>query len=110
MCREYTLRLSRGPNGVLGAAEGNKKGIPLRVDLVAAVLRECLPQQPSMVLERVAVSIRAQLVEQLSRPLDVRKEESDGAGREVRYRGRILRLQGCLAQMVRAIIASLTRS
>src|SRR6266849_9907622 len=79
------LRCDRRRHRVLGATEGDEERVPLRVDLVAAVLGERLAQDPLVIGERVAVAI-SQLLEQLRRTLDVSKEEGDRADRQLRGR------------------------
>ena len=63
--------------------EGDEEGVSLRVDLDPAVRCERLAQNAAMLGERLRVVLRAQLVQQPRRALDVGEEEGDGAGGEV---------------------------
>ncbi len=44
---------------------------------------ECFTQDASMLGERLAVPLRAELVQQLARALDVGEEQRDSAGGEI---------------------------
>jgi hypothetical protein len=63
-------------------AKATKKESPLRVDLVAAVSGERLPEQPLVLAHDWAIAV-PQLLHEARRPLDVREEERDGAGRRL---------------------------
>ena len=54
--RKRALARDRGGHGVLGAPERDEERVPLRVDLVAAVLRERVAQDPLVIRERFAVA------------------------------------------------------
>ena len=69
-------RLGRGRERI-------EERVPLRVDLDAAAPRERLPQQPPVLGERLVVRLRAQLVQQARRTLDVGEEQGDAAGRKL---------------------------
>ncbi len=77
------LRLARGLNRLRRAREGVEEGIPLRIDLHAAAGREHLSQQAPVLCQRLGVRLRAELVQELGRPLDVGEEKGDGAGGEL---------------------------
>ncbi len=66
-------RLGRGRERI-------EEGVALRVDLHPIVPRERLPQQPPVVGKRLLICLRAQLVQQASRTLDVGEEQSHAAG------------------------------
>ena len=63
--------------------EGEEERIPLRVDLDAALRATCLANDAPVLGESIGVRLRAELVQQLRRSLDVGEEEGDGAGREI---------------------------
>ncbi len=79
--REPALAGDRGGHRILGTAEADEERIPLRVDLVAAVLDERLAQDPLVILERFPVAITEPL-EQLCRALDVGEQEGDSSDRQ----------------------------
>ena len=80
---EPLLRLARGAERAGGGREGDEERVALRVDLDAAVPLERVAQDTPMLGERSRVVIRAELVQEARRPLDVREEKGDGAGRQV---------------------------
>ena len=82
---ERLLRLPRRRERARCCREGDEERIALRVDLHAAVAREGRPQDAAVLGERPCIPLRAELVQQLGRPLDVREEEADGAGRKVAH-------------------------
>ena len=63
--------------------EGEEEGVALGVDLDPALGRARLPDQPTVLRERLGVRLRAERVQEPRRALDVGEEERDGAGREV---------------------------
>jgi hypothetical protein len=67
---------------VAGAREGDEEGVALRVDFVAAVSVERLPEQALMVAQDGSVAI-PELFHEPRRPLDVREEEGHGARRRL---------------------------
>jgi hypothetical protein len=69
--------------------KGDEEGIPLRVDLDAAVDAERGAQDAAVLRERLGVGFGAQLVQQLRRALDVGEDEGDGSGRELAERQRV---------------------
>jgi hypothetical protein len=77
------LALAGGLDRLGRRRERVEEGVPLRVDLHAASLREGLPQHPPVLGERLVVPLRAQLVQQARGTLDVGEEEGDGAGRKL---------------------------
>ena len=81
------LRLYRGTDGILRASERYEESVPLRVDLVTTVPCDHVAQEPAVALKCVPVSISAQFLEKLGRPLDVRKEERNSPDGEIRHRG-----------------------
>jgi hypothetical protein len=84
MSGQRTLDLDRRGEGVAGAAEGDEERVALRVDLLAPVRGEDLPQQPLLVGQQFAVPSPAELLEQPGRALDVREQEGDGAAQTLR--------------------------
>ena len=83
---ERLLALAGRGDRVAGAAEGVEEGVPLVVDLVPSVALKGVPQQPPMQLERVAVSLRAEAVQEPRRPFDVREKERHRSGRLLGHR------------------------
>ena len=75
---ERALRLDRRQQRVAGATEGDEERVALRVNDAAAVAVECLPQQPLVLGNHLAVAV-AQLLEQASRSFDVCEQEGDRA-------------------------------
>jgi hypothetical protein len=75
---------------IRGPAEGDEERVALRVDLHAGVCRECSPELPSVIRQHVRIRI-PQLAQHPRRPLDVREEERDGAGREIAHAQMIVR-------------------
>jgi len=53
-----------------------------------------LADHPPMLGERLRVSVRTELVQEPRRALDVREEKGDGASREIRAHGEIIRPNG----------------
>ena len=77
-------RLRDGRDGRLGGRERDEERVAFTVDLVAAVARTGLADDAPVLLERVAVDRRPELLEQRRRPLDVRehhRHRSRGLGR-----------------------------
>ncbi len=74
-----------------GGREGGEEGVSLRVDLDPALRGERFTRIAPVLGERRGVSLRAELVQELSRALDVREEEGDGAAGKVRPHGEIIR-------------------
>jgi hypothetical protein len=64
------------------ARERDEEGVALRIDLVAAVSGERLPEQALVVAHDGSVAI-PQLLHEPRRPLDVREDERDGACRRL---------------------------
>ena len=64
--------------------ERDEERVALRVDLDAAVPRERVPQHPPVLGQRLRIPLRAELVQQPRRALDVREQEGDRAGGEIR--------------------------
>jgi hypothetical protein len=69
-------------DGIAGTTEGKEEGVPLRVDLNAAVTRHHIAHDLAMAIERCLITI-AEVREQPSRALDITKEERHGASRKV---------------------------
>ncbi len=63
--------------------EGEEERIALRVDLDPLMSRAGFADQAPVLGERLGVPLGAELVQKLSRALDVREEKGDGAAREV---------------------------
>ena len=82
---ELLLRLAGGAERAGSGREGDKERVTLRVDLDAAVPLERVPQDAAMPGQHSRVVIRAELVQEARRPLDVREEKGDGAGRQVEH-------------------------
>ncbi len=70
---------------VLSPPEHNEERVPLRPDLVPAVTRKRLPQQPAVTLEHHHVPLGTQPLQQSCRALDVGKQQSDGSYRLLRH-------------------------
>ena len=83
MIRQRPLARDRGGDRVLRPSVRDEERVALRVDLAAAVLRECLAQDPVMIGERLSVDRPAQPFEQRGRSLDVREEKGDGPDRKL---------------------------
>jgi hypothetical protein len=77
----------RGVRCTRSRREDDEEGIALRVHLHAAVGGEGVAQHPAMFGQRVGIRVWPDRVEQARRPLDVREEERDGAGREIQPHG-----------------------
>ena len=75
------LSSTRSRNGIGGARERDEESISLRVHLHPAIASKGLTQNSAMLPERLHIGV-AKLVQQPSRPLDVREQERDGAGRQ----------------------------
>jgi hypothetical protein len=73
--------------GALGRREGREERVPLRIDLDSAVRRERVPEDASMLGERLRVARRAELVQKARRPVDVGEEQGDRAARRVLLHG-----------------------
>jgi len=61
--------------------EGHEERVALRVDLDATIVGKRLPKDATMLGERLRVMLAAELPQEPSRALDVRKEEGDRAAR-----------------------------
>src|SRR2546421_7408839 len=81
---EGALHFHRCTDRIAGASEGHEEAISLRVDLVAAPRMERGMHQGSILLQDARVAL-AQVLKPLGGPLDVGKEERDGAHREVMH-------------------------
>jgi hypothetical protein len=77
------MRLLRSGERIMRRRKRDEERISLRVNLHAAVPLERISQSPAMLNKRLRIPIRAQLVEEAGRTFDVRKQESDSAGREI---------------------------
>jgi len=84
----------RSPECARCGRKGDEEGVPLRVDLDAAVGVEGLAQDAAMLRQRRRIPLGTQLVEQLRRPLDVGEEEGDGSGRKVALHSIIMNQRG----------------
>jgi hypothetical protein len=90
-------RIGPGPNpssafgGRLKSAgcgrEGDEEGIALRIDLETAVLVEGLAKGAAVKRERLRVALRAELIEQPRRSLDVGNEERHRSGKKLCHPG-----------------------
>ena len=81
--RDRLRRLERPRRG----GEGDEEGVPLRIDLDAAVRRARIPHHPPVLGERVRIRLGAELVQKPRRALDVGEEEGDRAGGEIAPHG-----------------------
>ena len=90
-----------GSEGARCSGKRKEKGVSLRVHLHAAVYGTCLPDDRSVIRKCLRVPLRAELVQQLRRTLDIREDERDGAGRKLGSHTGIIRGSG-LASKVRA--------
>src|ERR1700694_498710 len=72
-------RLDRSRRG----REGNQKGVSLRVNLDAVKTCASLADKPAMFRKRHRISLRAKLLEQPRRALDVAEEQGDRSGRTI---------------------------
>ena len=68
-----------------------EEGIPLSVDLDPALCGAGLADDPPVFGERLRIGLGTELVQQTSRPLDVREKEGDGAGRKIGPHSGIMR-------------------
>ena len=68
-------RLGNGCHRVGGRGEGVEEGVALVVDLVAAVVAVRRAHDPAVLGEGLAVGIRAELLQELRRTLDVAEDE-----------------------------------
>jgi len=84
MARERALRVDGGTDRVLRLPKGDEERVALGVDLVATTVLERGSQQPFVVCHHLRVAV-SQPAQQLGRSLDVREEEGDGAGWELRH-------------------------
>ena len=75
----------------LAARERDEKRIALSIDLHSAVTRKRFPQRASMLSQRLRVTMRAQLMQQPGRTLDVGEEECNRAGGQIAHYERIPR-------------------
>src|SRR5262249_10336209 len=69
---EPDQRLAHRRQRLVRGGECVEEPVPLVVDLVPSVSAERLPHDSPVLRERLAVGVRAELLEQLGRPLDVR--------------------------------------
>ena len=73
--RQAPLRLTCGRNRLARRLERNQERITLFVDLIAAMPRERLPQQPPMQGERFREPLRPQPLQQQRRSLHIREQQ-----------------------------------
>ena len=66
------------------APEGHEERVALRVNLLTAMRRERVAQQPLLVRQQLAIAGAAELFEQRSRALDVCEQEGDRAAQTLR--------------------------
>jgi hypothetical protein len=80
------LRRCRGRRkGPRCRRESDEERIPLRVHLHATLRGERLPQQPTMVRQRICVPFRTKLMQELCRALHVREEECHCSRRKIAH-------------------------
>src|SRR5215218_2337127 len=77
------LRLSRRLQRTRRRREGNEEGVSLRVDFDAAVGGESLADHASMLAERLRVTLRTELMQELRRAFDVSEDERHRSGRQI---------------------------
>jgi hypothetical protein len=82
--RQCTLRLRCSSNRIGRPDENGEERVALRVDLLTAGLRERAPQNPAMLVENVGIPV-PEPAQQRRRPLHVREQEGDRAGRKRRH-------------------------
>ncbi len=85
VARQRPLRLDGSEHGLVCTPERVEERVPLRVELVPAVLRERQADEPLVLGEYLRVAA-TELPDQPRRPLDVREEERHRAAREIRHR------------------------
>ena len=78
---ERSLRRSRGADGFRGHRKHYEQRVTVHADLDAAVL-EGVAQHARVCLEDILVTVRAELVLELGRALDVGEKKREGAGRQ----------------------------
>jgi len=86
---EGPLAGDRRHDRVLRLPEGEEEGVALGIDLAPAHLHHGLSQQPLVLCEHGVVALTPKRVEQTRRALDVREQEGDGPGRDVRRQSRV---------------------
>src|SRR5436305_5129830 len=71
-------------DGIAGARKGDKEGVALGIDLVAMVSLKGATQQGPALSEHLGV-LRAQVLHEARRSLDIGEEQRDGSRRQVRH-------------------------
>ena len=83
---EGALSSDRAGDGVPRPRERVEEGVPLCVDLCAALVAEMLPQKQAMVADDIAVGV-PELLEEPRRALDIGEEKRHRAAREHTHAG-----------------------
>jgi hypothetical protein len=83
---ELLLCLTRRRERSRRRRESDEERVALRVDLDAAVARERVAQDVTVLRELLAVPLGAELVQKSRRALDVREEKGHGAARQLGHR------------------------
>jgi hypothetical protein len=84
--RDPALAVSRGGEGVGGASKRNKEGVAFGVHFPTMMCGDHFAEQTVVLPKDGRVRLATQFAQQPSRPLDVREQEGDRAGRELRRR------------------------
>jgi hypothetical protein len=79
------LRICRGGYGVRCTGEGGEAGIALGVDLDPTMVSEGLSEDPPVLGQHLSI-VLAQMLQQLSRALDVGEQERDRAAGKILHR------------------------
>jgi hypothetical protein len=75
---ERILRIGRRRDGLASRSERDEKRIALGIDFDTTVCVERLAQNATMLREGLGESLRAELLQQVSRPFDVGEQQGDG--------------------------------
>jgi len=84
--RERDLARGRGRDRRPGARENDEERVSLAIDLDSACGLERLAEQPVVGSQQLAVPVASERLQQACRPFDIREQEGDSAGRELRWR------------------------
>ncbi len=80
---ECALSVGGSPHGAGRRLEGDEERVALGVHFDSALTGEGLAERPPVIRQGLRVRLRAEVVQQLRRALDVGEEEGDGAGGEI---------------------------
>jgi hypothetical protein len=84
--RDPALAVSRGGEGVGGTSKRNEEGVAFGVHFPAIMGADHFTEQTVVLPKDGRIGLATQFVQQPSRTLDVREQEGDRAGRELRRR------------------------